>query len=69
MLLCQTNSLEMASVQCFREFLNERLTAAAEEILGVFEKTVVVYEEEIHRQRKLLDIVLKPEIKLHKKGW
>ncbi|XP_067471501.1 zinc finger protein 664-like [Thunnus thynnus] len=67
MLLCQTNSLEMASVQCFREFLNERLTAAAEEILGVFEKTVVVYEEEIHRQRKLLDIVLKPEIKLHKK--
>lgn len=68
-MLCQTNSLKMATVQCFRKFVNERLTAAAEEILGVFEKTVVVYEEEIHRQRKLLDIVLNPEIKLHKKGW
>ncbi|XP_031735615.1 zinc finger protein 239-like [Anarrhichthys ocellatus] len=57
----------MSSVFCFRDFVNERLTAAAAEILGVFEKTVVVYEEEIYRQRKLLDVVLKPVIKLHKK--
>ncbi|CAK6950830.1 zinc finger protein 664-like [Scomber scombrus] len=56
----------MDSVRCFRDFVNERLTAAATEILGVFEKTVVIYEEEIHRQRNLLDIILKPEIKLNK---
>ncbi|XP_040010573.1 zinc finger protein 135-like [Xiphias gladius] len=57
----------MSAVLCFRRFVDERLAAAAEEILGVFEKAVVVYEEEIERQRRLLDIVLKPEIKLHKK--
>ncbi|XP_018528647.1 zinc finger protein 771 [Lates calcarifer] len=57
----------MSAVLTFREFVNERLTAAAEEILGVFEKTIVVYEEEIDRQRKLLDVVLKPQIKLDRK--
>ncbi|XP_027141688.1 zinc finger and SCAN domain-containing protein 31 isoform X2 [Larimichthys crocea] len=56
----------MSSVECLREFVNERLTAAAEEIFGVFQKTIVEYEEEIYRQRKLLDIVCKPEIKLHR---
>uniref|UniRef100_UPI003AAE6A62 uncharacterized protein n=1 Tax=Centroberyx gerrardi TaxID=166262 RepID=UPI003AAE6A62 len=56
----------MSTVQCLRTFVNERLTAAAEEILGVFEKTIEVYEEEIDRQRRLLDIVWKPEIKLHR---
>uniref|UniRef100_UPI0037E87908 oocyte zinc finger protein XlCOF20-like n=1 Tax=Semicossyphus pulcher TaxID=241346 RepID=UPI0037E87908 len=56
----------MSSVQYFREFINERLTAAAEEIFGVLEKTIVEYEEEIDRQRKLLDIVWKPEIKLQR---
>ncbi|XP_039978871.1 zinc finger protein 35-like isoform X2 [Xiphias gladius] len=56
----------MSSVQYLREFVNERLTAAAEEIFGVFEKTIVEYEEEIDRQRRLLDIVWRPEIKLHR---
>ncbi|KAE8300342.1 hypothetical protein D5F01_LYC00479 [Larimichthys crocea] len=56
----------MSSVECLREFVNERLNAAAEEIFGVFQKTIVEYEEEISRQRKLLDIVWKPEIKLHR---
>ncbi|XP_076583794.1 uncharacterized protein LOC143319086 [Chaetodon auriga] len=56
----------MSSVEYLREFVNERLTAAAEEIFGVFKKTVVEYEEEIDRQRKLLDIVWKPQIKLHR---
>ncbi|TDH12959.1 hypothetical protein EPR50_G00053420 [Perca flavescens] len=54
----------MSSVQYLREFVIERLTAAAEEIFGVFEKTIVEYEEEIDRQRRLLDVVWKPEIKL-----
>ncbi|XP_078146586.1 uncharacterized protein LOC139918258 isoform X1 [Centroberyx gerrardi] len=56
----------MPTGQSLRTFVNERLTAAAEEILGVFEKTIEVYEEEIDRQRRLLEIVLKPEIKLHR---
>ncbi|XP_035864320.1 uncharacterized protein LOC116054120 [Sander lucioperca] len=54
----------MSSVQHLKQFVNERLTAAAEEIFGVFEKTIVEYEEEIGRQRRLLDIVCKPEITL-----
>ncbi|XP_070849354.1 zinc finger and SCAN domain-containing protein 31-like [Chaetodon trifascialis] len=56
----------MSSVEHLREFVNERLTAAAQEILAVFTKIVVEYEEEIDRQRKLLDIVWKPEVKLHR---
>ncbi|XP_037633160.1 zinc finger protein with KRAB and SCAN domains 8-like isoform X3 [Sebastes umbrosus] len=56
----------MSSVEYLREFVNERLTAAAEEIFRVFNKTIIEYEEEIDRQRKLLDIVLNPEIKLHR---
>ncbi|XP_036949752.1 zinc finger protein 2 homolog isoform X6 [Acanthopagrus latus] len=56
----------MSSVECLRGFISERLTAAAEEIFGVFQKTIVKYEEEIDRQRKLLDIFWKPEIKLHR---
>nr|XP_020481032.1 zinc finger protein with KRAB and SCAN domains 1-like [Monopterus albus] len=54
----------MSSVQRLREFVTERLTAAAEEIFGGFEKIIVQYEEEIGRQRRLLDIVWKPEVKL-----
>ena len=58
----------MSSVSYLREFISERLTAAAEEIFRVFEVTVVEYEEEIDRQRKLLDVALKPEIKLNRIG-
>ncbi|KAM8761368.1 uncharacterized protein AB9X84_009077 [Acanthopagrus schlegelii] len=53
----------MSSVECLREFVNERLTAAAEEIFRVLKKAIVEYEEEIGRQRRLLDIVWKPGIK------
>ncbi|XP_074495254.1 uncharacterized protein LOC141769757 isoform X1 [Sebastes fasciatus] len=56
----------MSSVEYLREFVNERLTAAAEEIFRVFKNTIIEYEEEIDRQRKLLDVVWKPEIKLHR---
>ncbi|XP_051278755.1 uncharacterized protein LOC127376153 [Dicentrarchus labrax] len=61
-----TTPLKMSSVQRLRKFVHERLTAATEEIVGVFEKTIVVYEEEIRRQRRLLDVVLQPELKLHR---
>ncbi|XP_051809134.1 zinc finger protein ZFP2-like [Acanthochromis polyacanthus] len=55
----------MNSVQNLRELINERLTAAAEEIFTEFEKTIVQYEEEIDRQRRLLDNIWKPETKFH----
>uniref|UniRef100_A0A3P9KG33 C2H2-type domain-containing protein n=1 Tax=Oryzias latipes TaxID=8090 RepID=A0A3P9KG33_ORYLA len=43
----------MSSLQPVREFISERLTAAAEEIFRLFEKTVSQYEEELRRQRGL----------------
>ncbi|CAN9511828.1 unnamed protein product [Ophioblennius macclurei] len=45
----------MSSVQGFRDFICERLTAAAVEIFTAYEQTVTRYESEISRQRKLLD--------------
>lgn len=58
----------MSSFDYLKAFVNERLTAAAEEIFGVLKKTIVEYEEEIDRQRKLLEDFWKPEIKLNKLG-
>ncbi|XP_037837301.1 cilia- and flagella-associated protein 251-like [Kryptolebias marmoratus] len=55
----------MSSVQSLRQFISERLTAAAGEIFTEFEKTIVQYEEEIDRQRRLLDISSKPQINLY----
>ncbi|XP_058505039.1 trichohyalin-like isoform X3 [Solea solea] len=54
----------MSSLQCFRDLITERLTVAAEEIFRHVERTVVEYEEELDRQRKLLEIVCKPRVKL-----
>ncbi|CAK6980628.1 Hypothetical predicted protein [Scomber scombrus] len=56
----------MSSVQHFRELINEQLTVAAEEIFRHFQTMISEYEAEINRQRRLLDIVWKPEIKLHR---
>ncbi|XP_041861456.1 zinc finger protein 502-like isoform X1 [Melanotaenia boesemani] len=55
----------MSSVQHLREFISERLNAAAEEIFSELEKTIVHYEEEIDRQRGLLDIIWKPQRNFH----
>ncbi|XP_008302767.1 uncharacterized protein LOC103374451 isoform X2 [Stegastes partitus] len=55
----------MSSVQNLRELINERLTAAAEEIFTEFEKTIVQVEEEIDRQGRLLDNIWKPRTELH----
>ncbi|XP_029974392.1 zinc finger protein with KRAB and SCAN domains 1-like [Salarias fasciatus] len=54
---------KMGSVQALREFINERLAAAALEIFTVFEQTIVQYGEEIGRQRNLLQNNREPEIK------
>ncbi|KAL6100305.1 rims2 [Pungitius sinensis] len=64
---------EAAETAALRALLTERLAAAAEEIVGLFEETVAEYEDraerserEICRQRRLLDAVLKPEVRLHR---
>ncbi|XP_035593582.1 zinc finger protein 184-like [Oncorhynchus keta] len=54
----------MSQIRLLRVFLNDRLTAAAEEIFGVVEKTVAEYQEEVVRLQRLLDIVLQPEINM-----
>lgn len=59
---------KMSTVSYLREIISDKLTAAAEEIFGVITKTIVDYENEIQRQRKLLDIVCKPEVKLYRIG-
>ncbi|XP_038581226.1 gastrula zinc finger protein XlCGF57.1-like [Micropterus salmoides] len=65
----------MSKVQMLRGFINQRLTAAAEEIFGLFERTISEYEEELcrskeenQRHRKLLDAVFQPEVRLHRAG-
>uniref|UniRef100_A0A674BPQ5 Zinc finger protein 45-like n=1 Tax=Salmo trutta TaxID=8032 RepID=A0A674BPQ5_SALTR len=63
----------MSKLQMLNMFVTERLSAAAVEIFGAVEKTVAEYQEEIcrsaeenERLRRLLDLVSKPEIKLHR---
>ncbi|RVE61354.1 hypothetical protein OJAV_G00169880 [Oryzias javanicus] len=45
----------MSSIEALREFISERLTAAAEDIFRQVEKTIVQYEDEMDRQRRMLD--------------
>ncbi|XP_045906491.1 zinc finger protein 287-like isoform X4 [Micropterus dolomieu] len=56
----------MSKVQTLRAFVQQRLSAAAEEIFELFERTIAEYEEELCGQRKLLDAVFKPEVRLHR---
>nr|XP_020473919.1 uncharacterized protein LOC109970593 isoform X3 [Monopterus albus] len=62
-----------ATLQTFNVFLTERLTAAAVDIYGFVEKTIIDYQEEVYRTKmenqrlqRLLDLVYKPEIRLHR---
>ena len=61
--------VKMSKVQMLSLLVKQRLTAAAEEIFELFERTIAEYEEELCRQRKLLDAVLKPQVQLHRTGW
>ncbi|KAM6920120.1 uncharacterized protein PEZ65_012164 [Lycodopsis pacificus] len=45
----------MATLQTLKTFINHRLAVAVEEISGLLETTISNYEEEISRQRKLLE--------------
>ncbi|XP_074542173.1 uncharacterized protein LOC141802536 [Halichoeres trimaculatus] len=63
----------MSKVEVFREFIGKRLSAAAEEIFELFERTIAEYEEQLcrskeenQRQQKLLEAVYNPEVRLHK---
>ncbi|XP_014839301.1 PREDICTED: uncharacterized protein LOC106915877 isoform X3 [Poecilia mexicana] len=58
----------MSSVQHLRDFIRERLTAAAAEIFSEVEKTIICYEEELDAQRRMMGINWKPEIKLNRIG-
>ncbi|XP_063323533.1 zinc finger protein 624-like [Pelmatolapia mariae] len=51
----------MCSLESLREFIQERLTAVCQQIFCEVEKTIVQYEEEIQRQRRLLDISRRPD--------
>ena len=66
----------MALLQTLKSLVNERLSAAAEEIFGAVGQIVKEYEDEafslkqeIDRKHRLLDLVLKPYIKLYRAGW
>uniref|UniRef100_A0A672ZF73 C2H2-type domain-containing protein n=2 Tax=Sphaeramia orbicularis TaxID=375764 RepID=A0A672ZF73_9TELE len=66
---------ETTQIPALRALLTERLTAAAEEIIALFVETVADYEgrverseQEICRQRRLLEAVLMPQIQLHRAG-
>ncbi|XP_029299119.1 zinc finger protein 79-like [Cottoperca gobio] len=61
----------MSKIEMLRLLINQRLTVAAEEIFGVFGRTIAEYEEEISRskleidrQGRLLDLSRKPQISL-----
>lgn len=65
----------MSKIEMLRLLINQRLTAAAEEIFGVFGRTIAEYEEEIsrskleiERQRRLLDLSRKPQVSLQVSG-
>ena len=49
-------------------FLNDRLTAAAEEIFGAVEKTIEEYKEDILRSKDLEINRLRLQLKLLKSG-
>lgn len=58
----------MSSAENLKRLVNDRLTAAADEIFGLFQKTIAEYEEELRRQRKLLNIAWSspPVVQLHR---
>ncbi|CAI5670047.1 unnamed protein product [Oreochromis niloticus] len=55
----------MCSAESLREFIQERLTAVCQQIFCEVQKTIFQYEEEIERQRRLLDISRRPDTHSH----
>ncbi|XP_059203373.1 zinc finger protein 91-like [Centropristis striata] len=73
MFLFSSLCVEMSKGEMLRVLVKQRITAAAEEIFGLFERTITEYEEELSRskeenkrQQKLLDAVYNPQLRLHR---
>ncbi|XP_071062297.1 zinc finger and SCAN domain-containing protein 31-like [Pseudochaenichthys georgianus] len=69
--LTELDLVNMSKVQMLLSLKKQRLTAAAEEIFALFEKTIAEYEEELSlskeenkRLHKLLDAVLQPQLRI-----
>lgn len=45
----------MSTLQTLKSFIHQRLAVAVDEILGLLETTVNNYEEELQRQRKIIE--------------
>lgn len=58
----------MFSAELMKQFVSNKLAAAAEEIFTVFHNAIVEYEEELDRQRQLLELAWKPVVKLNRIG-
>ncbi|XP_041664817.1 gastrula zinc finger protein XlCGF57.1-like [Cheilinus undulatus] len=63
----------MSNIQMLRSVVDQRLTAAVEEVFELLQRAISEYEdqlsrakEENHRQQKLLDAVYNPEVQLHR---
>ncbi|GLD69456.1 zinc finger protein basonuclin-2-like protein, partial [Lates japonicus] len=66
---------KMSKAEILRGFVTERLAAASQEILAVVDRIVAGYEEEasgfrqeIGRQKRQLEVLLQPRVKLDKAG-
>ncbi|XP_049572735.1 zinc finger protein 182 [Syngnathus scovelli] len=71
LLATPSNDAKMCKIQMLRTLVKHRLDNAVEEIIELFENTIVEYEEELsrtkkenERQRDLLDAVLNPQVRL-----
>ena len=65
----------MSKADILRGIISEKMTTAAREILAVVERIVAGYEEEASgfrqendRQRRQLELLLQPQVKLERKG-
>ncbi|XP_053171031.1 zinc finger and SCAN domain-containing protein 12-like [Scomber japonicus] len=56
----------MSTFESLKEFAEQRLAAAVDEIFEYFEKTVTEYDEELDCYCRLLDIILQPQIILRR---
>ena len=66
----------MDLLQTLKSLVNQKLSAAAEDIFGIVGRILTDYEDEAFRikqetahKRRLLDMVLQPIVKLHRAGW
>ena len=54
--------------QLLRVLLTERMAVAAQRIVGLLEREVEEYRRQLERQRRLLEAVLNPVVRLNRTG-